>query len=123
MCCRKFHSINTILHLDKVDIVQWNFKTCQTVHFGKINKKLSKCKPALDLLYLSGFQKSDNNKRLTWSNTNNNNDIILLNRIHNELKSMTSNDNDNKIGSNLSKQAVAVPNQTKQRMQQVCHKK
>ena len=83
------------------------------LHFGKINKKLSKCKPGLDLLLASGFKKSTDNKRLIWTEVNNNNNIILLNRLQNELRSMVA-DNE----ANESKQEEHIPVQQKQ---QVCH--
>ena len=59
------------------------------LHFGKISQKLSKCKPALGLLLSSGFEKSNNDTRLIWTDANNN--IILLNHIQTELKSMIVN--------------------------------
>ena len=59
--------------------------------FDKINKKLSSCKPALDLLFLSGFEKTKNNKRLIWMNTNNN--MIMIQHIQHELQSNTIGDN------------------------------
>ena len=60
--------------------------------FNKINQKLSSCKPALDLLFLSGFKKSKNDKRLIWINTNDN--IRIMQHIQNELQShITSHDN------------------------------
>ena len=62
------------------------------LHFEKINKKLSKCKPAMDLLFLSGFTKSNNSKRLVWTNTQNN--IMILEHIQNALKSINDNNND-----------------------------
>ena len=58
--------------------------------FDKINEKLSTCKPALDLLFLSGFEKSENNKRLIWINTNNN--MNMMQNIQNELQSNTIHD-------------------------------
>ena len=59
--------------------------------FEKINQKLSSCKPALDLLFLSGFKTSENNQRLIWANTNDN--IIMIQKIQNELQSNTTADN------------------------------
>ena len=61
------------------------------LHFGKISKKLSKCEPALDLLLLSGFRKSNNDTRLIWTDGDNNN-IVLLNHIQTKLKSMINDD-------------------------------
>ena len=53
----------------------------------KITDKLSNCQPALKLLLLSGFETKQNNKRLLWTNTNEN--ISTLKHIQNTLKSMT----------------------------------
>ena len=61
------------------------------LHYEKINKKLSKCKPAMELLFLSGFEKSNNNKRLIWRNTQNN--MTILKHIHNKLISISDNGN------------------------------
>ena len=61
------------------------------LHFKKINKKFSKCKPALDLLFVSGFKKSEDGKRLIWTHENNSNNILLINHIQNELNSITPN--------------------------------
>ena len=59
----------------------------QTEKFGKlnfdeINKKLTSCKPALDLLFIAGFNKLsiDNKTRLLWTNTNDN--LTNLTLIH-----------------------------------------
>ena len=65
------------------------------LNFDKINKKLSKCKPAMDLLYLSGFIKSNNNRRFIWQNTQNN--MTMLKHIQNALKSINTNNNNNDI--------------------------
>ena len=58
------------------------------LNFKKISKRLSKCKPALDLLLLSGFEKSSNNRRLIWKNTQNN--ILILKHMNNSLKSINN---------------------------------
>ena len=55
-------------------------------HARKINEKLNKCKPALNLLYIAGFEKSNNNTQLIWMNTNNN--IQSLINIHQTLQSI-----------------------------------
>ena len=47
---------------------------------------MTKCEPAFQLLIQSGFRKSANNKRLIWTNDNNN--MISLKHIQNVLKSM-----------------------------------
>ena len=46
------------------------------LNLAKINEKLSTCKPALKLLYLSGFEKSKDNTRLIWKNANDNMNIL-----------------------------------------------
>ena len=56
------------------------------LHSNKIMNKLTKCKPGLRLLLLSGFEATENNKRLIWMNTNNN--MLKLKNIQNTLKSM-----------------------------------
>ena len=89
------------------------------LHSGKINKKLSKCKPAFDLLLLSGFRKANNDTRLIWTSNNNDSNVMLLKHIQNQLKSILDDDNSNNIDSNESKQAEPV---TTQQMQQVCYK-
>ena len=61
------------------------------LHFGKIKQKLSKCQPAMDLLLLSGFKKSNNDTRLIWTDENDNK-IVLLNHIQTKLKSMINDD-------------------------------
>ena len=58
------------------------------LHFEKISKKLSKCKPGLNVLYLAGFKKSQNNTRLLWMNTNNN--MTILKHIHDTLITMNT---------------------------------
>ena len=52
------------------------------LNFEKINKKLSNCKPALDLLFIAGFviKTSDNEKRLIWSDTEEH--MTILHYIH-----------------------------------------
>ena len=54
-----------------------------------IVQKLTKCEPALKLLFLCGFKKSENNKRLIWSDTNNN--IMKLRHIKIKLSMMLNN--------------------------------
>ena len=56
------------------------------LHAHRINDKLNKCKPALNLLYIAGFKKTNNNTRLIWTNTNNN--IETLKYIHQTLQSI-----------------------------------
>ena len=56
------------------------------LHARKINDKLQKCKPAMNLLYIAGFKKLNNNTRLVWTNTNNN--IKSLINIHQTLQSI-----------------------------------
>ena len=56
------------------------------LHLQKITQKLSKCNPIVDLLFMSGFQKSENNKRLIWINTANN--MNILKHVHNTLSTM-----------------------------------
>ena len=86
------------------------------LHFGKIGKKFAKCKPALDLLLLCGFKKSNDGKRLIWTDSDNNNGISLLNHVQHELKSMIGNDEN--IDSNEWKQPQPLHfSQT----QQVCN--
>ena len=53
------------------------------LHLQKISQKLSHCKPGMRLLLLSGFKKSQNNKRLIWANTDEN--MKLLKHIHTKL--------------------------------------
>ena len=77
------------------------------LNFYKIDQKLSSCKPAMDLLFLSGFTKSQNNNRLIWTNTNNN--IMMVNHIQNALQSSSSNYNNNN-----NKASSAAPQQTHQ---------
>ena len=92
------------------------------LHFGKISTKLSKCKPALDLLISSGFQKSNDNTRLIWTYINNDgSNTILLNHVQNELKAMIANadNSNNNIDSNESKHAERVDIQQPQK---VCYK-
>ena len=65
----------------------------QTQKYGdlnlqKISQKVSNCQPIIKLLLLSGFEKSQNNKRLTWSNTNNN--MIALKHIHTKLSELVT---------------------------------
>ena len=74
------------------------------LNFKKLNVKLSKCKPALGLLVLCGFSKSQNNRRLIWRNTKNN--IKILKHIHDTLITMklpieiTGNNISNKTNNN-----------------------
>ena len=56
------------------------------LHLRKINNKLDKCKPALNLLYIAGFKKSNNNTRLRWINTNNNMKSLI--NIYQTLQSL-----------------------------------
>ena len=56
------------------------------LHARKINDKLNKCKPALNLLYIAGFKKSNDSTRLIW--TNNNNNMESLKYIHQTLQSI-----------------------------------
>ena len=56
------------------------------LHLNKITNKLSTCQPVFKLLLLSGFEAKENNKRLIWTNTNEN--MIILKHIQNTLKSM-----------------------------------
>ena len=56
------------------------------LNFGKMKKRLSSCKPAFDLLILSGFKTSENDKKLIWTNTNNN--MEMMKSIHDILVSM-----------------------------------
>ena len=68
----------------------------QTQKYGnlnlqKITQKLSKCKPILTLLHLSGFTKSQNNKRLIWSNTDSN--IETAKQIQYTLSTIMNNEN------------------------------
>ena len=64
------------------------------LHFGKINKKLTKCIPALKLLFLTGFKKSKDDKRLIWTNTKNN--FMIIKYVKNALQSNTNDpQNDN----------------------------
>ena len=55
---------------------------------NRIKQKLTKCQPALKLLWLCGFEKSDNNKRLIWTNTNNN--MLILRHTKIKLSSMSN---------------------------------
>ena len=64
----------------------------------RINDKLNKCKPALNLLHIAGFRKSNDNTRLIWPNTNNN--VQSLKYIHQSLQSIM---NTERIQSNLDK--------------------
>ena len=56
------------------------------LHGLKMMQKFAKCKPAGDLLLLSGFQPSNDNKRLIWTNTTNN--MKKLKYIHATLSTM-----------------------------------
>ena len=56
------------------------------LHSKKIHNKLSKCKPALDLLFIVGFKISNNNKRLIWSNTTNN--LVLISYLYDQMQRM-----------------------------------
>ena len=51
-----------------------------------MTEKLSKCKPAQQLLLFSGFHLSNNKKRLIWSNTKEN--MTVIKYIHNALNSI-----------------------------------
>ena len=89
--------------------------------YKKIKQKLSKCKPGLDLLYLSGFQKSGNDKRLIWKNTNNN--VKMLKHIQHELKSIFQDNNNQNNNSflmistnNMSKQVKSFDTQQTQQV-------
>ena len=53
---------------------------------AKIHSKLSRCKPALDLLLIVGFKLSNNNQRLIWSNTWTNR--ALITNLHDRLQMM-----------------------------------
>ena len=68
---------------------------------ARILKALSKCRPALNLLFMVGFAKSTNNKRFVWTNTNKN--VIALKYVHDTLKSMmndeTTTEDENKMES------------------------
>ena len=69
----------------------------------RISAKLSKCQPAFDLLFIAGFRRRENNKRLVWSNTNDNN--ISLKRVYEKLKSMDNNGQSN-LNDNMVNQMV-----------------
>ena len=53
---------------------------------SKIHNKLSKCKPALDLLFIVGFKRSNDNARLIWTKTKSNFELIA--NLNDSLKSM-----------------------------------
>ena len=56
------------------------------LHSTKIHNKLSKCKPGLDLLFLVGFQISNDNKRLIWTHTRSN--FLSIANLCDSLQSM-----------------------------------
>ena len=54
----------------------------------RIQSKLSKCKPAFNLLFIAGFSKSNDNTRLIWTNTNNN--ARALQNLYQRLKAINA---------------------------------
>ena len=56
------------------------------LHALKMMKKFARCKPAGDLLLLSGFQPSNDNKRLIWTKTTNN--MMKIRYIYTTLSTM-----------------------------------
>ena len=56
------------------------------LHTKKMMEKFAKCNPAGDLLLLSGFEFSNDKKRLIWKNTTNN--MMKLKYIHTTLSTM-----------------------------------
>ena len=63
----------------------------QTQKYGNLNakriqSKLSQCKPAINLLFIAGFRKSNNSTRLIWTNTNNN--ARALQNVYDKLKAI-----------------------------------
>ena len=78
----------------------------------KINKKLSRCKPAQHILLLSGFTLSNDQTRLIWMNTNEN--MMVIKYIHNILSSMTNPAQITNINNNHQQQAQLIFNQMQQ---------
>ena len=61
-------------------------KKYNNLNAKRIHQILSKCKPAYNLLLISGFNKTKNNTRLIWENTNNN--VIVMQHVYNKLQSI-----------------------------------